>query len=172
MKLEELLEMTPRQLGDLSECLFPVPAQQLVGWRYRGVSLGLPHWLERWTWKTFAKDFIQAQSEWRGWNVRLEQTGLDGPTRAQMRGDTERTFGHFALRQTPNGALIDYGLAQDPLRAFTPNDPTRLLGWTAVGPWRTPSYFLLERHRRIAGQAEILADDCHPKSVDAEPCGR
>lgn len=172
MRLEELLNMSPRQLGDLSRQLFPVRARQLIGWRYRGVSLGLPHWLERWTWKTFAKDFIEAESEWRGWNVRLEQTGLDGPTRAQMRGDTERTFGHFALRQTPKGALIDYGLAHDPLRAFTPNDPTRLLGWTAVGPWRTPSYFLLERAYRIAGQVELHAKDRHPNSMDAETNGR
>ena len=59
----------------------PVDPAQLEGWVYRGTSLGLPSLVERLTWKTFQKAFWRDPATGRllGWNVRLEQDGLDAP---------------------------------------------------------------------------------------------
>lgn len=141
-----------------------VAAEQLAGWTYRGTSLGLPGWVDRLAWKTFAKAFLADEGGVRGWNVRVEQ-GRDELI-PQLRGGTPITFGHFRVvaaesAELPSGALLlDYGqganarfdplgCVRDPLVALAPGDPTRLLGWSylSLGGLRlgTPSYFLLER---------------------------
>jgi hypothetical protein len=33
--------------------------REFAGWTFHGTSLGLPSWLERLTWKTFAKAFVR-----------------------------------------------------------------------------------------------------------------
>ncbi len=128
--------------------------------QYRGISLGLPRAVEALTWKTFRKTFHRdpATGRLRGWNVRLEQTGLDGPARPL------RAFGHYAvgaLGRTPRpcgpGLVIDYSLGsrgplgrvRDPIVALDEGSVERLLGWSFVDLGRlqlpTPSYFLLVR---------------------------
>jgi hypothetical protein len=49
---------------------------------YRGTSLGLPGVVDRLTWKTFRKVFHRdpITGALRGYNVRLEQRGLSGPS--------------------------------------------------------------------------------------------
>ncbi|MGE0711065.1 MAG: hypothetical protein AB7N76_28670 [Planctomycetota bacterium] len=146
-----------------------VDPQQLAGWVYRGTSLGLPGWVDRLAWKTFAKAFLAEGPVVRGWNVRLAQ-GTPEVLPLERRG-APWTFGHFqvtglgaegrAPQALEAGVLLDYGLGRhaaldplgclrDPLVALLPGDPTLLLGWSylALGPLRagTPSYFLLERH--------------------------
>ena len=133
----------------------------LAGWTYHGTSLGLPAWIERLTWKTFAKAFVrEPDNRLRGWNVRCEQA--TPPTwRARTRAGVPVTFGHFEVVRDPrtNNVLLDYGKggngALDPVSAV--RDPLValdergdfLLGQSllAIAGRRisTPSYFLLQR---------------------------
>lgn len=148
----------------------PIDPADLDGWVYRGLSLGLPAWIDRLAWKTFAKAFAGG----RGWNVRIRQ-GDDGFEPLRDRRGDPRCFGQFAVVPLPpvgslplpvaRGLLLDYGqggngrldpvrFLRDPLVALRPGDADVLLGCTLleVGPARltTPSYFLLTRHRRIS----------------------
>ena len=139
---------------------FAIEERALDDSQYRGISLGLPRAVEALTWKTFRKTFHRDPrlGRLRGWNVRLEQTGLDGPSRPLD------TFGHYAitaLDRTPRpcgpGLLIDYSAGRrgplwrlrDPIVAVHAGSVELLLGWSFVdlGPLQlpTPSYFLLER---------------------------
>lgn len=153
---------------------FPIDPAALDDSQYRGVSLGLPAFVERLTWKVFRKVFHRdPRGHLRGWNVRLEQRGLDGPSVPKRRRGAPVTFGHYRVVNAADaslrcplpagcdrGLLLDYGagdnprldptsLVRDPLVALRPDDPTLLLGWTflEVGPRAipTPSFFLLER---------------------------
>ncbi len=163
---DALLRMTPRQLAGALAAGFPIAPGTLDNTRYRGISLGLPAWLERRTWKTFQKTFHRdpATRSLRGWNVRVEQRGLDAPSVAKVRAGVPWTFGHYLLVDLPasaprglsHGLLIDYsperglgGRLRDPLVALEPGSVEQLLGWSYVDLWGvcvpTPSYFLLER---------------------------
>lgn len=132
---------------------------------YRGISLGLPAWIERLSWKTFQKVFHRdpTTGELRGWNVRVEQRGLDAPTQPKQRRGRDWTFGHYVVRDLPpdaprglrHGLLIDYspqrgmaGRLRDPLAALREGSVEVLLGWSYVDLGfclPTPSYFVLER---------------------------
>ena len=109
----------------------------------------------------------------RGWNVRIRQTGLDGPIEPLLRARRPFTFGHFRVvdprgYRMPHGAdrglLLDYGLggnpALDPTRACAtrssrsaPGSADLLLGWSyldlGVLTCPTPSFFTLERHSAV-----------------------
>ncbi len=157
---------------ELQRCLSEgggLDPEQLAGADYRGVSLGLPRLIERLTWKTFRKSFRRGpDGEVSGLNVRMEQTGLDGPS-VPMRDAAghERTFGPFAICPLPldgtpfgctRGVVFDYGRRHP---AWHPvgrtrdvvvsldDDLTLLLGalYVEIGgvAVRTPSYFTLER---------------------------
>jgi hypothetical protein len=139
----------------------PIDASALDGTRYRGVSLGLPGFMDRLLWKTFEKTFHRdADGTLRGWNVRVEQTGLEGELRPRIRRGKPWTFGHYVVEDEGDHLLLDYGqganprldptrLARDPLVAVHEGDPTWLLGATDVAlpgrRVRTPSYFVLVR---------------------------
>jgi hypothetical protein len=138
---------------------------------YRGISLGLPRWVEALSWKTFMKCFHRdpKSGRLRGWNVRLEQDGIAAPCRAQTRRDDSlRSFGHFEVvppqdhgvpSELSAGLLIHYGLGRnhwldpigllrDPVVALRPGDASLLLGWSYLDlgfDCPTPSYFTLER---------------------------
>jgi hypothetical protein len=138
---------------------------------YRGVSLGLPPWVERLSWKTFRKTFHRdpRTGHLRGWNVRMAQTGLDGPAEPLEKNGRPFTFGHYRVvepaghrvpRGCDRGLLIHYGLGgnglldplrfmRDPLVALTEGSVEVLLGWSYMNPpfltLGTPSYFLLFR---------------------------
>lgn len=153
-----------------------VDPASLEGWAYRGVSLGLPAFVERLSWKTFEKTFHRdpATGALRGWNVRLVQRGLDAPGEPMMRGGQPLTFGHYRVvslegRRLPHpcgpGLLIDYGqggnarldvagLLRDPIVAVNAGSSDLLLGWTYIeaGPLvlGTPSFFTLERGHKLA----------------------
>jgi hypothetical protein len=142
----------------------PVDVDAIVGWQYRGTSLGLPSWIERLTWKTFIKVFHRdADGIHRGWNVRCHQD--DG--RPKVKRSVPVTFGHFAIvacpddYPVPDGALLlDYGAyginatsaLRDPLVALDDRGDT-LLGCSFVSiagrKVATPSFFRLERLRRV-----------------------
>lgn len=156
---DALLALSPAALQGAMDRGAPVRAAALAGAWYRGTSLGLWPWVERLSWKTFAKVFFQECEVVRGWNVRLHQDGLDAPPRPRTRRDVPVVFGHYVAVDAPDGLVLDYGLGanprldptrlvRDPLVTLTP-DAHVLLGrtWLALGARRvpTPSFFLLER---------------------------
>ena len=63
-----------------------IPTRSRAG-PIRGTSLGLPALVEKLTWKTFQKTFYRDPRTGRllGWNVRLEQDGLDAPSRPRLK---------------------------------------------------------------------------------------
>ena len=136
----------------------PVEPSALEGWAYRGTSLGLPHFIERLTWKTFQKTFWREPSSGRlfGWNVRLEQDGLEAASRPKRKDGAPVTTGHYEVVRSQGvrapagfdrGLIIDYGALRDPLVAVEPGNSDVLLGvsYLALGPLcvETPTYFLL-----------------------------
>jgi len=163
--------MTAAELGQLSNrALAEVMASgrtfdpiAVAGSVYRGVSLGLPGWVERLTWKKFAKAFERDGDRVHGWNVRVAQDGLDRPWQLRRRAGSPVTFGPFAVVAGPSGVVLDYDVAggwlralRDPLIALD-DDADLLLGRSllAVGRHRvpTPSYFTLERDRSLGPAA-------------------
>jgi hypothetical protein len=131
----------------------PIEPRALVG-SYRGVSLGLPDWVDRLAWKEFRKEFWEGVAGVEGHNVRIE--GVREPV----------TFGPFVVRELPSGepfgcragVLLDYGPThprwhplgrlRDPLVALEPGSVRLLLGASYLqlgASLRTPSFFLLER---------------------------
>ncbi len=162
----------------------PIDPAWLDDTEYRGTSLGLPEIVERLTWKTFKKVFHRdrATGHLRGWNVRLEQRGIDGPSVPMRRRGEMVTFGHYRVvplqgRRTPAacgpGLLIDYGLGQngrldpvgllrDPIVAVNAGDRDLLLGWSyldlgaiQVG---TPSFFALSYEGPLHGGVPARRD--------------
>lgn len=170
MHRDDLLHLDKRELLKTLCDGFPIDPQKLDDTQYRGISLGLPAFVEALTWKVFRKTFHRdpKTSALRGWNVRLEQLGLDGPSVPMRKGTRPITFGHYEVvsargRRMPHrcdhGLLIDYGrgqnplfdasrFARDPLVALEQGKTNLLLGWSylEIGPLTlsTPSFFLLE----------------------------
>lgn len=155
----ELWTKDNRALRAIMESGHALSGDDLAGWEYRGVALGLPAFVERWTWKTFVKAFWRDEGaeHVRGWNVRVVQDG-QAPTPLQGSGPLTLafkqkqgkpfSFGEYRVTPLPSrlpfavaaGVLLDYGLetglldsmhlVRDPLVAINPGDPTQLLGWT------------------------------------------
>jgi len=165
--------MTAAELGrlsndELAEVMASAPAFDpvpLAGSVYRGTSLGLPGWIERLTWKKFAKAFAREGDRLRGWNIRVEQDALDRPWRPRRRAGAPITFGPFAVEITPAGVVLDYNVPggllralRDPLIALD-DDADLLLGRSliAIGGRRlpTPSFFTLERDRTLGPSSSL-----------------
>ena len=137
---DELLHARRPQLAAWLAAGHPVAPAQLAGFEYRGTSLGLPAWVERATWKTFAKAFVADGDRVRGWNVRLDQRTLA----------PKRIFGHFTVVADGANTMLEYGaLLRDPIVALDAGSPERLLGVSLVDVagirLPTPTYFMLER---------------------------
>ncbi len=170
----DIARLTNRELRALLREGHPIDPAALDDSAYRGVSLGLPRLLERLSWKTFRKVFHRdpARGTLRGWNVRVEQRGVDAPSRARMRRGEEWTFGHYVVcnplpDRAPQGVahalLLDYGAGRnarldpisrvrDPLVAINAGSVELLLGYTYLDLGMlvdTPSFFTLEREGRL-----------------------
>lgn len=170
MQARDLLGLSARELRAVFSGGHDVDPRALDDTEYRGVSLGLPTFFERLTWKKFKKAFHRDRGTGllRGWNQRLEQNDLDGPCIPLLRGGRPVTFGHFHVvdptgRSMPvpgrPALLLDYGLGEnaaldftrfvrDPIVAVNAGDARLLLGtmYLEIGPLRipTPSFFTLE----------------------------
>ena len=166
----ELWTQSRAELQQVLQDGHPIDPQALDDTTYRGVSLGLGRVIERLTWKTFEKVFHRdpETGQLRGWNTRLEQTGLDGPVRHRHRRGRPWTFGHYRVcaistvsppRPCGPGLIVDYsdagnrrwdpiGCLRDPIVAVNAGQHNLLLGWSylRIGAWRigTPSFFTLE----------------------------
>lgn len=157
----------------------PVDPAALEGYAYRGTSLGLPRVVELATWKTFQKTFWRHPSgRLLGWNVRLEQDGIDAPSRPKRRRGlpvTEWNYEVIAAEGVAKpagfgrGLIIDYSRApnpptqrfvKDPLVALGPGNADELLGVSylviAGRCVETPTYFTLEREHRVDHVPEAL----------------
>jgi len=153
-------ELSQRELAGALAAGRHFDPQAIAGWMYRGTSLGLPGWIERLTWTKFAKAFHREPGgQVRGWNVRIEQDGLDRAWRPRMRHGRAITFGRFAVVEAAGGIVLDYNVERgamrvlrDPLVALDDRADT-LLGRSLLqlGPASipTPSYFLLERDEPV-----------------------
>ncbi|MBK9000860.1 MAG: hypothetical protein IPM35_34495 [Myxococcales bacterium] len=170
MKAADLLQASSRELRAAFAAGHRFEASALDDTEYKGVSLNMPRFVEKLTWKKFKKVFHREPESGvlRGWNVRLEQNELDGPCLPKTRRGKAMTFGHFhvvdpAGRKMPvpgtPPVLLDYGVGEngwfdvirfmrDPLVALNHGDASLLLGcmYVELGPLRirTPSYFTLE----------------------------
>ncbi|MEO6776931.1 MAG: hypothetical protein ABI467_28600 [Kofleriaceae bacterium] len=165
MTRAELLAASRGELRALLEAGHPIDPTALDDTMFRGISLGLPAWVERLSWKKFAKAFHRdpATLALRGWNLRIEQDGLDRPWRARTRRGHTWTFGHFAVVRDGEHVALDYGagrsridpirVVRDPLVALRAGSVELLLGRSDLVLGRatlaTPSYFVLERDRSL-----------------------
>jgi hypothetical protein len=150
----DLLDTPRRELAALMASGRAFDPADIADHEYRGISLGLPAWIERLTWKKFTKAFRRhPDGRIRGWNVRIVQDGLDRPWRAMEKRGAPITFGHFDVVARRDGVVLDYGLLEDPLVALRDGSSDLLLGRSLLdlGVTRlgTPSYFVLERGDRL-----------------------
>lgn len=179
MTPDQLIDADKHTLRALLASGHTIDADALAGWQYRGTSLGMPGFVDRLAWKTFVKAFHRDEgaAQVRGWNVRIQQTGLLGPIEPMRRAGKPFVFGFFRVERpdgyfVPDGAdrglILDYNQAgnppfdpvnrlRDPLVALEPGNTDVLLGWTYLdlGIVRvpTPSFFLLERWAPVAEPA-------------------
>ncbi len=170
--------MSRRELTEVMRGGSAIDPDALVGWAYRGVSLGLPTFVERLSWKTFVKTFVRrSDGSVGGYNVRVVQGPLTFPAEPPepLRADDGApvTFGPYGVEPfDPSrhrapcsaGLVLDYSkgegargvmaLMRDPITAVLPGSTELLLGWmyADVGfKVPTPSFFTLERVARVDG---------------------
>jgi hypothetical protein len=175
-RVAPFLRMRQRDLRDALVGGRSIDPKRIEGHEYRGVSLGLPAWMEKLSWKIFRKTFHRdpTTGELRGWNVRMRQVEggdlLAASTPLEKHG-LPRAFGFYRVVpcegralpvRVPQGLLIDYGARgggsfrtmRDPLVAIDGDACDVLLGWSYMdlGFARigTPSYFLLVREGPIS----------------------
>jgi hypothetical protein len=153
---EALWTMSRAELADVAAAGHPVDPATLPG-RYRGVSLGLPRWVDAALWKVFRKEFRAEGDAVVGHNVRMTQG--DDPVPMRTRDGAPMVFGAFRVRPEGRGVLLDYGPThprwhpmhpvRDVLVAVRPDSPDLLLGtmYLEVRGVRvsTPSWFTLQR---------------------------
>jgi hypothetical protein len=188
LTLDDLCSMDARGLHAIVTRAHPLDVEAMAGKQYLGVDLSLPAWMNRLLWKTFRKTFYRdpATGVLRGWNVRLEQRGVEGPSvpLTDRRGRA-LSFGHYQVRSAegvhfPRGwrgpHYLDYGVAGnlpwDPARfGFTPlvsvnaGSADLLLGWEVfrLGPLFVPlpDYWAL----RVQGPIdEVVAPPRPPRA--------
>jgi len=163
-RAEELLALDRAALAERLRTGHPIDPAALAGWVYRGVSLGLPGWVDRLAWKTFAKVFHADGGGVRGWNVRLRQGDQHAVEPLRDRRGLARCFGHFDVVASPDGLVLDYASARngrldpirrlrDPLVALRAGEADLLLGCSRLAlaghEVQTPSWFVLERRTRV-----------------------
>jgi len=151
LTIDDLLAMDNRGLKAIVMKASPIGLESLDKTMYLGVDLSLPRIVNMILWKTFRKTFIKDPETGviRGWNVRMEQTGWDGPGTPMQKGGKQIAFGHYHLLPAkglkfPGGwtgvDYLDYGVAGNswydvaglgycPLVAVNEGSSDLLLGW-------------------------------------------
>ena len=180
LTLDDLLTLGAPALRAIMDAARPLDLDDLAGRVYLGVDLSLPKPLTL-LWKTFRKTFYRDPTTGavRGWNVRMEQTGVGG-ARVPKRGrdGAPITFGHYVVRdgatlRWPSGYqcahYLDYGVAGNartdparfactPLVAVNEGSSALLLGWEImrVGPrlMPLPLYWALQADGPLDGVVE------------------
>jgi hypothetical protein len=149
LTLDDLLGMSQPELRAIVDRGHPLVPEAMAGHDYHGVDLSLPPLVNRLLWKTFRKSFVRCieTGEVRGWNTRMEQTGLRGDRVPKRRRGEVFTFAHYVVRPAAGhrfprgwagGHFLDYGvpgspfgenLGWTPLVAVNEGDMSLLLGW-------------------------------------------
>jgi hypothetical protein len=149
LTLDDLMQMDRHQLHAIVSKAHPIDPDALDGQQYLGVDLSLPGFMNQILWKTFRKSFLRDPETGavRGWNTRMEQTGVTGPQVPKTKDGHDWTFAHYELRSAeglrfPWGwkgqHYLDYGvvgnpfgenLGYTPLVAVNEGDSSLLLGW-------------------------------------------
>lgn len=152
LTLEDLMAMDARALHEVLLRGHRIDEDAIAERQFLGVDLSLPGWARKVLWHTFRKTFTRDERDGslRGWNVRMEQRGVEGPQVPMTdRGGAPITFGHYHLRNTENvrfpkgykGAqYLHYGdagnrfadlarLGRTPLVAVNAGSSELLLGW-------------------------------------------
>lgn len=185
--LEDLMSMSSSQLHEVMEQGHPLDFHAMAETQYLGVDLSLPGFMRKLLWHTFRKTFHRDPETGvlRGWNVKMEQNGIDGPAvpLTDRRGQP-KTFGHYQAKsavgiefpkgwQGPN--FLDYGAAGNPffdvarlgytpLIAVNEGSSDLLLGWEIfkIGPafLPMPLYWAL----RLQGPLERVEKVPRPNS--------
>lgn len=170
LSFQDLLQMDGRALHEIIDRGHPLDPAAIAGHQYQGVDLSLPPIVNRLLWKTFRKCFLADPDTGvvRGWNVRMEQHGVDGPAIPMRTRDGQpRTFAHYELRSAAGlrfprgwrgGHYLDYGvpgnpfgenLGYTPLVAVNEGEMDLLLGWEVFKLGSVflplPDYWLLRR---------------------------
>lgn len=163
LTLEDLMAMDATALHGVLCRGHALDPDALAGRQFLGVDLSLPGWARALLWHTFRKTFVRDETtgELRGWNVRMEQHGIDGARiPLKDRHGKPITFGHYRLRRAEGVAFpkgyrgahyLHYGeagnpffdlarLGRTPLVAVNEGRQDLLLGWEIfqVGPAKLP----------------------------------
>ena len=107
LELEDLASMSKAQLWRLVETGGPVDPAALAGTQFLGSDLTMGRLGHALLWQTFRKAIVAdtVHGGYRGWNVKLEQRGFDGPQAPKHRRDgSEAAFAHYRVRT--DGALL------------------------------------------------------------------
>lgn len=181
--IDEFLRLHQRQLAERLVAGHAVPISAIENFEYKGISLGLPGFIDKLAWKIFKKTFYRdpITHVLRGWNIRVRQTSLYDAFLPQTTKDgSPVTWGHYQVvanagrpgpRTLEQALLLDYGLGgnpagallvralRDPLVALQKDSGEALLGWSYLQWGRlqvpTPSYFLLLRDTPVQYIPEI-----------------
>lgn len=99
--VKDLLNMDKKGLREILFRGTPIDINQMSSSAYVGIDLSLPGWMNKLLWKKFRKAMYRdtVSDVIRGWNVRLVQNGIDGPSIPMRKSNGEEwAFGHFVLR--------------------------------------------------------------------------
>lgn len=143
--------------------------ESLVGFEWRGCNTS---WrLKAMGLQKFIKGFFQEGERVEGYNIPVQQNGLDAPWLDQPTTESPKRFAFYLVTQVdresadnlyPQAILLDYGasrrnpayaierLIRDYLVQLDPTNPDLLLGkaYLTIGTLRLPSnFFVIERLR-------------------------
>jgi len=186
LTVNDLLAMSNAQRREIVMKARPFEPAALENSRYLGIDLSLPVIANKILWKTFRKTFYRdpASGVLRGWNVRMKQTGWDGPGTPMTDGQGKPvSFGHYQVLPAtglkfPGGWVgahyLDYivagnpwydpaGLGYCPLVAVNEGSSDLLLGWEIfkLGPVFVPlpDFWTLRREGPLPAE-EVAAVPC------------
>ena len=180
MTLYDLMAMDSAVLHRVLQAGHPLDPAVLAGRQYLGVDLSLPGWARKLLWHTFRKTFVSVwpgtagDVDVRGWNVRMEQHGVDGARVPQRdRHGKPITFGHYRVRRS--GELrfprwsgthyLDYGSAGNPF-----HDPARFGRTPLVAVNEGRQDLLLGPNRDLGSAGRSFASG--PRSCRCRSTGR
>jgi hypothetical protein len=165
----ELARSSDAQLEKILRASKAPALESLVGYEWRGSNIS---WrIKLLGLQKFIKGFFREAESVVGYNIPVQQNGLDQPWLDRPTLESPKRFAFYLVTQVdresvdnlyPKAILLDYGashrnpangierLLRDYVVQPDPNNPDLLLGkaYLAVGPLRLPSnFFVLERLR-------------------------
>ena len=175
-RFRELAQSSASHLEQILRASKGPALESLVGFEWRGYNTP---WLTRLLGiQKFIKGFFQEGDRVEGYNILVQQNGLDGPWLDQPAPESPKRFGFYWVSQVdqasrdnfyPEAILINYGasprnpaygierLLRDYVVQLDLANPDLLLGkaYLALGALRLPSnFFVLERLRPTSWKSE------------------